>query len=66
MFENNILGVSEQIEQMIQTTYSNINYISADYLNSFMTNLNQDITPLINTTKVDVGMYLKTNLYVTR
>ena len=49
---------------MIKTTYSNINYLSQDYLDKFMNDLNNDITGLINSTRIDVKMFLETPNYV--
>jgi hypothetical protein len=49
---------------MIKTTYSNINYLSQDYLDKFMNDLNNNITSLINSTRIDVNMFLQTPEYV--
>ncbi len=49
---------------MIKTTYSNINYLSQDYLDKFMNDLNNDITGIINSTRIDVNMFLETPKYV--
>jgi len=49
---------------MIQTTYSNTKYLTQDYLDKFMKDLNNNITSIINSTRIDIKMFLGTPNYV--
>jgi hypothetical protein len=61
---NNFLTISDRVQDMIKTTYSNTKYLSQDYLDKFMFDLNGNITKIINSTRSDIKMYLGTPNYV--
>jgi hypothetical protein len=44
VFKATIIGISDHFEEMINTTNSNINYLGNNYFDSFMKNLNGDIS----------------------
>jgi hypothetical protein len=64
IFMNNFLTISDKVQDMIQTTYSNTKYLTQDYMDKFMYDLNNNITSLINTTRIDIKMFLGTPNYV--
>ena len=64
VFKQNIIKISDQIEDMIRITYSNIDYLSSDYMTKFMTHLNQNITAILDANKTDYTMFLGTLNYV--
>lgn len=61
---NNILSLSGHQEKMLYSTYSSGNYISGDYITTFMNAINNDISSIVNTTKVDLSIYQTTPNYV--
>ena len=65
VFMNRIVSISNNLEEMIKTTYLNYNYLGNTYLDQYMLNMNQDITALIQATNsnVNTGDFLGTMNY---
>jgi hypothetical protein len=63
VFKDNIITISDEVENMLKTTYLNIEYLGDSYLTKFMQNLNGDITALYNQTNAKT-MFLGTLNYV--
>lgn len=62
VFQNNIIQISNQMETMLKSTYTNSKYIGSDYLDQFMNLTNGNITVLL--ADVESQTFLDTVYYV--